>query len=270
MDVPEWMATYLRDGAEAGPWNLWAPDIVKVGNRYLLYYSRGFAQKKGRMSVCGVASSRSLLNPDWKDLGPVLEVRLEEEHYRVIDPAPILDKQGRLWLAVGSFGSPDKEGWEKGGIRLFELNPSTGKLKRHGDKGIQIARSWMEAPFLWHHGGYYYLFFNMEECCKGVDSTYFIQMGRAKEICGPYVDRDGRKLYDRGGSLFLGIDTRDNPDAYSNARVREIGPGHVGIFTDEDGTDWLTYHYYDSTSNGVPTLGMRIIKWDSDGWPVVQ
>ena len=268
--VPQWMAAYLREGDEAGPWNLWAPDVIKVGDRYLLYYSRGCTDKRGKVTVCGLASSQSLVNPDWKDLGPVLEVRLQDEHYRVIDPAPIFDKQGHLWLAVGSFGSADKEGWENGGIRLFELNPSTGKLRRSGDKGVQLARSWMEAPFLWYHDGYYYLFFNMEKCCRGVDSTYFVQMGRAREIGGPYVDKNGRTLYDRGGSLFLGIDTRNDPEAYKKARVREIGPGHVGIFTDSEGRDWVTYHYYDSTGDGVPTLGMRMIEWTPDGWPVAQ
>jgi len=64
---------------------------------------------------------------------------------------------------------------------------------------------------------------------------------------------------------------KDTPLPLSGGGIlgREIGPGHVGIFTTPDGkTDVLSYHFYDgNTSQGEPTLGLRTIQWDSDQWP---
>ncbi|MBT7300603.1 MAG: arabinan endo-1,5-alpha-L-arabinosidase [Victivallales bacterium] len=271
--APPWMVEYMRGASKKrkGKWNLWAPDIIKSGDQYLLFYSRNCPAKGGEHSVCGVATSPTIRDAKWVDRGPVLDVLLGKAHYRVIDPAPVFDQQGRLWLAVGSFGSPDGEGWENGGIRVFELNPATGKLKRPKDKGIRIAGSWIEAPYIFHHDRHYYLFFNEGKCCDGRDSTYFIRVGRSRRITGPYVDRDGVDLRKQGGTLLMGIDRRLRPKAPNSLLGREIGPGHVGIFVDQKNRHILTYHYYDgNTKNGEATLGMRTIRWRKDGWPEVQ
>lgn len=262
------MASYLRKEGSAGSWNLWAPDVIKSGNKYLLFYSRNCGRGAAERSICGVATSTSLLQPNWVDQGAVLDIKLSETHYRVIDPAPAFDISGRLWLAVGSFGSPDGEGWNNGGIRIFEINPTTGKLMKVGDNGTRIAGSWIEAPFIHYKNGYYYLFFNEGQCCRGLNSTYFIRMGRSQHITGPYMDKEGKDLCHRGGSLFMGIDRARNAKADLRMLGREIGPGHVGIFMVADGTEVVTYHYYDGdTPNGEPTLGLRIIRWGNDGWP---
>jgi arabinan endo-1,5-alpha-L-arabinosidase len=266
--VPGWMVSHLRGEGNRGRWNLWAPDIIKSRDKYLLFYSRNCRRGADERSVCGVAVSTSLLNPNWVDQGAVLDIKLSETHYRVIDPAPVFDVSGRLWLAVGSFGSPDGEGWRNGGIRVFEISPATGKLIKPDDNGTRIAGSWIEAPHIHYRSGYYYLFFNEGQCCRGLHSTYFIRMGRSQRITGPYVDKEGNDLRHRGGSLFMGVDRARNPKADARSSGREIGPGHVGIFTVPDGTDVVTYHFYDGdTPNGEPTLGMRIIRWGNDGWP---
>jgi arabinan endo-1,5-alpha-L-arabinosidase len=266
--VPEWMTKYLIGKEGNAEWNIWAPDIIKVGDRYLLFYSRNCGGGSNEQSVCGVTVSQSLAEPNWVDQGEVLSVRTGEAYYRVIDPAPVLDARGRLWLAVGSFGSSDREGFLNGGIRIFELNPTTCKLRNPRDQGIRIAGSWIEAPYIHRHGNHYYLFFNEGKCCQGKNSTYFIRVGRSVDIRGPYVDKIGRDLRKGGGTLFMGIDPKTNQQAHPTQQSREIGPGHVGIFTSIDGIDRLTYHFYDgNTPNGVPTLGLSTIVWDSDGWP---
>ena len=43
----------------------------------------------------------------------------------------------------------------------------------------------------------------------------------------------------------------------------------AGILS-EGGRDWLSYHYYDGTRRGIPTLAIRRLHWDTDGWPVLR
>ena len=192
--VPDWMVPYLERSGEALPTNLWAPDIIKVGDQYFLYYSRNCgtipaddhtradAVVHPEQSVCGSATSRSLTPPQWVDQGPVLSVQTHYSHYRVIDPAPFLDSDGRLWLVVGSYGSPNAGGFRDGGIRLFELDPHTGKLLHAHSSGRRLAGSWIEAAYLHKHCEHYYLLFNDGAGCRGKDSTYFIRVGRSRKI----------------------------------------------------------------------------------------
>ncbi|MBN2802152.1 MAG: RICIN domain-containing protein [Deltaproteobacteria bacterium] len=273
---PPWMDS-IATGID-----LWAPDIIeRPTGGYFVFYSRNLYPDAVReQTVCGVGTSSSIDGP-FTDSGAVLNLDLYNPGYRAIDPAPIYDTSGNLWLAAGSFGAPNSDGAAWGGIRLFELNENTGKLQTPNDNGVRIAGSWIEAAFLYYHNGYYYLFFNEGRCCEGLDSTYFIRMGRSKSIAGPYLDLDDRDLNPQssGGTLFMGLDFESNytgqtTDAAPKANMgnigRELGPGHAGISLLSDGFERVTYHYYDTaTPGGEPTLGIKTIIWGTDGWPRV-
>jgi arabinan endo-1,5-alpha-L-arabinosidase len=112
----------------------------------------------------------------------------------------------------------------------------------------------IEAPCLTQHDGYYFLFVNWGECCRGTNSTYNIRVGRSLEIGGPYLDRKGHDLLQGGGTLFLETDGRF------------IGPGHAGLFS-AGGTNWLSYHFYDGDNKGISKLSLRPIRWSKDNWP---
>ena len=86
-------------------------------------------------------------------------------------------------------------------------------------------------------------------------SDYKIMVGRSKSLEGPYVDRDGTLLREGGGTLVL----------ESAGDIR--GPGHNAILGD-GGRDWLVHHFYDAEARGAPTLQIRPLTWDEDGWPV--
>jgi hypothetical protein len=47
-----------------------------------------------------------------------------------------------------------------------------------------------------YYGGYYYyyLFVSVDNCCRGISSTYHIQVGRSTSITGPYLDAAGNAL----------------------------------------------------------------------------
>jgi arabinan endo-1,5-alpha-L-arabinosidase len=232
---------------------VWAPDLIFLHNRYYLYYS--FSTFGSRTSVTGLVTSPTLdpESPDykWTDQGLVLATTNASD-YNAIDPALILDKNNDLWLTLGS--------WNGGGIKLVRLDNQTGKplqnIKSITLKSIAMGQATgPEAPYLHYRDGYYYLFENEGECCKGMNSTYRIMMGRSKDITGPYLDKEGRDLAKGGGTLFMGSDGL------------QIGPGHVGIFR-EDGIDRFTFHFYDAAANGSPTLGLKSLLWTAEGWPL--
>ncbi|HOQ05750.1 MAG TPA: family 43 glycosylhydrolase [Anaerohalosphaeraceae bacterium] len=273
--VPPYMASYLATCEGSGPWNLWAPDIIKVGDLYYLYYSRNMCYDYNctEQSVCGLAIGSNILNRDWVDQGSVLWTSLCTDYRRSIDPALLFDTAGNLWLAAGSFGHPSTNGWIYGGIWLYQIDPATGKVKS-GTTPTQLARAWIEAAYLYYKDGYYYLFFNQERCCAGVNSTYFIRYARAANITGPYFDRDGINVLTQDtGSLFLGRDytanynTDGSPKPELGSVGREIGPGHIGIFTAQDGLEMFSFHFYDADDNGIAKLGLRTLIWGDDGWP---
>ena len=49
----------------------------------------------------------------------------------------------------------------------------------------------------------------------------------------------------------------------------QVAPGQVGVVRGHGtDTDYVTYHYYSAKENGLPTLGMRELLFDREGWPV--
>lgn len=242
--APAWTtnAVPLFDGT------FWAPDIVHVNGRYLLYYS--VSSWGSQVSAIGLASSPTLdsSRPDygWTDHGPVIQSGVGDP-YNCIDPSVLLDENGRLWLAFGSY-------WQ--GIYVVELDPQTGLRAQPQTSPVRVAwNDQIEAAHLYRRGGYYYLFVNWGTCCAGVDSTYQIRVGRSVSPTGPFRDRNGVSLVQRGGEVFL------------ESTGRFVGPGHAGVYREGD-QYWVTFHYYDGLDQGTPKLGMARLDWTEDGWPV--
>jgi arabinan endo-1,5-alpha-L-arabinosidase len=229
--------------------DFWAPDVIKVGEQYLLFYSVSSFGKN--TSAIGVKTNPTLDPNDpafkWTDGGIVVQSH-ESDDFNTIDPAAFLDKDGKFWLAFGSFWS---------GIKLIELNPKTG-LRTSPDSPMVSLAHWnsIEAPYVYLHDGKYYLFVSLGMCCRGENSTYHTRVGRADKVTGPYLDREGRDLLVGGGTIVV-----DSETPY-------IGPGHAGII-EENGKSWFSCHFYDGTDRGASKLSIRPLTWSADGWPVV-
>jgi arabinan endo-1,5-alpha-L-arabinosidase len=228
--------------------HFWAPDVAKFGERYWVYYSVSSFGKQ--VSALGVVSSPTL-DPEkpehvWTDHGPVIRSKVGDP-YNAIDPAVFVEDD-RVWLTFGSH-------WT--GIYLFEVDPRTGLRKDASQEPIQLANyKAIEAPYITKRGEWYYLFVNFDRCCNGKESTYNIRVGRSRTVTGPYVDRDGKDMREGGGTMVL------------KTEGDRIGPGHAGIYV-ENGVEYFSFHYYDgATEKGTPTLGIRTISWDSEGWPI--
>ncbi len=244
--VPDWIKKEIPACRE-----LWASDVHKIGDRFCLYYSAStFGSQR---SFIGLATNKTLdpNSPDfkWVDQGMVIESKPGMD-FNAIDAGVLTDADGRVWLTWGSF-------W--GGIKLAELNPKTGKLLSDTPTIHSIARrkppeTAIEGAYLIYRHGFYYLFVSFDACCRGINSTYKIMVGRSKSPTGPYIDREGRPMAEGGGSLVL------------QTEGRWIGPGHNSVLCDGD-DDFLVYHTYDAQNRGRPVLQIRPIEWTQDLWP---
>lgn len=242
-DLVKWTNTSTVFGSGSGPsWiqsyvpgfsgYFWAPEIVKMGSKYFLYYSCSTFGSK--VSTIGVATSTDLYT--WTDQGMVISSN-NSSTYNAIDPGYCRDASGNYWLLWGSWNS---------GIWDAQLNTSTGKLLNSSKYNI-VNISDAEASNMVYHSGYYYVFYNRGTCCNGVNSTYYVNVARSTSPTGPFT----------GNTVYIGSSSPC------------IGPGHFGYFSD-GGTEYASYHYVDANSNGYPRLAISKLGWNSNGWPYMS
>jgi arabinan endo-1,5-alpha-L-arabinosidase len=227
--------------------NTWAPDIIRSGDRYFLYYSAPGPQPKSAIGLL-VGTTLDPASPDykWEDAGPVVWSDGVED-CNAIDPGVFRDpSDGSLWLTYGSYF---------GYIRLVQLDPRTGKRLHPERKPVNVAIN-SEASITVFRDGWYYLLVTHGSCCAGASSSYNIRMGRARKVTGPFVDNMGIDMLQGGGKLFAA------------SSGRNIGPGHFGLLDLGGGVEKFSLHYEaDLDRGGVSVLDIRPLLW-RDGWPV--
>jgi len=230
--------------------NLWAPDISYFDGLWHLYYAGSSFGSNN--SVIGLATTPTLdpRSPGyhWTDDGLVFR-STTADNFNAIDPSLVTDASGGKWLVLGSFWS---------GIKLISLDPATGKPATSSPTVYSIASKPFPDPEegagITYHDGYYYLFVSVGYCCRGISSTYHIQVGRSASVTGPYTDAAGTAMASGGGMDVQGTD------------AGMIGPGGEFVYQ-ENGRDYLVYHYYDAYSDGDAWVQIRPLIW-VDGWPV--
>ncbi len=249
-DLVHW--TYVGDvfplppAWKKGGGGLWAPDISFWDGAYHLYYA--FSRWGDPDPGIGSATAPSPTGP-WEDLGRPVFLSSTIDVPNSIDPELWIEGSVKT-LVWGSFH----------GIYAVPLSADgTGPV---GEK-VLLADKRFEAPLLWKHGGYYYLFLSAGSCCEGALSTYTLYVGRSRSLLGPYVGSNGRDLRYGGGDVVI-----FKNDAW-------VGPGHATVISDDAGTDWLLYHAMPSKDPVLPNGTNRreglldAIAW-VDGWPVVN
>jgi arabinan endo-1,5-alpha-L-arabinosidase len=256
-EIPAWIKQLSPKTKE-----LWAPDISFFDGKFHLYY----AYSAFGVNTSGIALlTNKTLNPQspdyhWADEGLVLQSRAEDD-FNAIDPNLILDEKGQAWLSFGSFWS---------GIKMRKLDRKTGKLFSEDTKIYSLATrskpehfdppkpglppnyQAIEAPFIVHHGDYYYLFVSFDLCCRGTKSNYRTMVGRSREVTGPYLDTGGKKMSEGAARPLL------------SANQKWLGPGGESILLQKDG-DIIVDNAYDAKT-GVPSLQISTLTW-TGGWP---
>ena len=272
-ETPKWAIDTVR-GYRG---HTWAPDISYHNGLWHLYYSCSTFGKNG--SAIGLAVNKTLdpESPDfgWEDRGMVIASHRRTDNFNAIDTNLIVDKSGQPYLTFGSF-------WD--GIQLVKLSKKDFKTPEgkpftisrrvgrkltmeelndvqsftiEGNDTIEAGENAVEAPFIFHHGKYYYLFVSFDYCCRGERSTYKTVYGRSKDITGPYLDKDGRPMDHGGGTRLYG------------PNEKYFGVGHCAAY-EFDGKCYFLSHAYEKDKNGRAKLFIRPLKFDKDGWIVPE
>lgn len=222
--------------------HVWAPDINRIGDRYVLYYAMSVW---GGEWTCGIGTAIAETSEGpWTNRGKLF-LSNEIDVQNSIDPFYIEDN-GHKYLFWGSFR----------GLYGIELSDD-GLSIRPGAVKRQVAGTAYEAVYIHKWEGYYYLFASTGTCCEGMRSTYTTVVGRSENLFGPYTDRLGRPMLEnRHEHVMSGND-------------RFAGTGHnAEIITDAAGEDWMLYHAYWAERPQGRALMLDRIRW-RDGWPEV-
>ena len=191
----------------------------------------------------------------WKAEGVLVSSREGRDNWNAIDPNFVIDDNGEPWLTFGSF-------WD--GIQLVKLDSTMHIAK--GQKMKTIARrkhvntmeNPIEAPFIFKHGGYYYLFVSWDYCCQGMKSSYKVVVGRSRNVEGPYLDSNSKDMADLGGTLVIEGDKKEFEAA-----------GHCSAYSFQ-GKDYFLCHGYSVALKGASILICKEISWTEDGWPILK
>ena len=237
-----WESGAVRPGRGA------APDVIKIGDRYLVGYSSTGGGFYGPHAGTILTMWNKTLDPNSPDFAftePVEVARtLEDEDCDAIDVSFLMGPDGRLFCTYGTYF---------GFIRLVELDPATG-ARLAGNQPVDIAID-CEATALVYRDGWYYLLATHGTCCDGVNSTYNIVVGRSRNVTGPYLDNIGRDMLRGGGRMVIA------------APERLFGAGHFGRFVVEEGVEKMSLHFEaDLDRSGFSVLAIRPLLW-KDGWP---
>ncbi|KAH7140119.1 endo-alpha-1,5-arabinanase [Dactylonectria estremocensis] len=237
--------------------DLWAPDVQKVGDQYIMYYT--VSSFGSQNSAIGYATSTTMEYGSWTDRGTTGVTSSSSNTYNAIDGNLIVDQSGNNYLNFGSF-------W--GDIYQVKLNSAATTAS---GTPYQIAfnstgSQALEGASMYYRSGYYYLMFSSGICCgyntalPAQGEEYKIFVCRSTSVSGPFVDKAGKSCTTQnGGTLLLS----------SHGNV--YGPGGQGMFADPTYGTVLYYHYADKTvglADANYRFGWNTVSWSS-GWPSV-
>lgn len=200
---------------------LWAPDVVRDGSRYLLYYSVG--PQNPTPSRIGVATGRRPEGPFVDSGRPLLT---GGDGFEAIDPMVFRDPaSGHHYLyAGGSAGAT---------LRVYRLTPDLLAI----DRRLEVAQPahFTEGAFMHVRGGVYYLSYSSG---SWQHASYSVHYSTAPSPTGPWRYR---------GVLLT-----------SDARYQ--GPGHHSFAQDpRTGSDLIIYHRWEGKRGPGPYRGTRMV-----------
>jgi arabinan endo-1,5-alpha-L-arabinosidase len=239
--------------------DFWAPSVIFDGSTYFMYYSATPDHaREGPDHALAIATSKSPAGP-FIDIGQPF---LAGKGFHNIDPMAFdCPVTGRRLLYWGSGFEP---------IKVRELAPDRTSFAE-GSEPVDLI--WpngrdgafprlVEASWVIHYDGYFYLFYSGDKCCGPV-AEFGVMVARSPDAMGPFETLEQARGVPHSLMLFKS--------------ERWLAPGHNSIVTDKAGDTWIVYHAIDVNRprqrqddeiNSRRILLIDKIQW-RDGWPFV-
>lgn len=239
----------------------WAPDVTAIGDRFVMYYTTPaleMARPDGKPAQCLSAAVSDAPEGPFVDesTGPlVCQVDLGGS----IDGSYFADEDGRqylVWKNDGNCCGLPTNFW------LQELSSDGTAVAGEPIQleGLTNDAAWeagvIESPQVLIHDERYYMFYSGNNFATG---SYAVGYATADALEGPYTDAEENPI------LFTDFKTAP--------KLGLAGPGHQGIFTDNDGDLWMAYHAWQNTAIGNRSVGRHLWLDEllfEDGRPVVD
>lgn len=231
--------------------DVWAPEVIQVDDRYLLYYTA--RDRETGLQCVGLAISDAPQGP-FRDLSDRPFICQDTEGGS-IDANPFRDADGTLYLY-----------WKNDGnccmltTYLYgqQLSPDGLTLIGEAVRLISNDQPWkgpvVEAPTMWLQDGVYYMFYSGNVFAG---ERYAVGYAVCETPLGPCEDAE------------------ENPILVSDmdSTPLVVGPGHQTVILDDAGDTWIVYHAWQVNSNGTITSNRQVwldrLVWN-DGKPSVE
>ena len=228
----------------------WAPQVIKVGNQYRLYYAAEPDTKDGMCLALAVSNEPH----GFTDIGKPL-AQVPGSTYKMIDPCFFYDtKSGKNLLFYGSAHEPisvveladDGFSFISKPIAVLQPNPGV-KFETLREGAFVTYQPRFDRYFLWVSG----------------DNTW-AENGYAVSV---FWSDDPQKTFEPIPADHLVLKPDKNWDS----------PGQNCILTDQDGQDWIIYHAVDTQDRYIKNttvfkrkMCMDKVIYNEEGWPSIQ
>ncbi len=197
----------------------WAPDVSKVGNGYVMYFTAHSVDPD--VQCIGVARATSPTGP-FTSVGSKPLV-CPAAQGGAIDPASFVDADGTRYIVWKNDGNCcGKDTW----LQLQKTSPDGLELAGAPVKLIKQDQAWegelVEAPTLVRHGSQYTLLYSANSYAA---DKYVTGYATANKLTGPY--------------------TKNPQPLLSTSNTGIIGPGGQDVVHGPGGSDYLAVHGWD-------------------------
>lgn len=220
----QWLCSPLKDFELAA----WAPDILKYGDKYYIYFSAG--------------GTNYAMVSEYIDKGWSRPVDLKMNY---IDPGHVADDDGNrfLFLSKNHVVPLSRDGLQVTGPakQVLKAPPIPEEWETEGE--------FPEAPNIFKKDGYYYLTY-ANGGTAGPATSHMIMSARARDIYGPWE----LSPY--------------NPVVHTWSREEKwISKGHGHFVEDTEGKWWVIYHAYENGYESLGRkLLLSPVEFTEDGW----
>ena len=218
----EGFALHKNDVAvsSGGTWysdkDFWAPELYKVGNIYLMYYS---------------AAEHVYVAEASSPLGPFKQSTLGfTPNAKGIDNSIFIDEDGKAYMYWVRFDGGNVIYCAEMEEGLRAIKTSTLKFCFRATQSWELLQGKInEGPAVFKHNGLYYMVYSGNHFeCQG----YGVGVATAPSPTGPWTKYADNPILCKPGSL--------------------VGTGHCSVFTDLDGKMKMVFHAHASTSAVAP------------------